>query len=89
MTRAHRMPLADLRAIARDELRTNPTIEVYDFDAGEEWRRRPANPWISMNDSFTRLGRSFARAGVAFEALQAEIAAMAAQTATPTHLWRA
>lgn len=34
---------------ARAELRINPSIEVYDFENGQEVNRRPANPWAKLN----------------------------------------
>lgn len=72
---------AELLERVRAELRTNPTIEVYEFAYGEEWLRRPANPWLAASNAFARFN-------VAAEGAREAIAAMAAQTATPTHMWR-
>jgi hypothetical protein len=43
---------------AREELATNDTITVYDFEFGEEFNRRPANPFLGIRRSFERLSAS-------------------------------
>lgn len=50
--------LNTLMRSARAELRTNPTITVYEMLDGEEWNRHAANPWIGITSSFKRLGET-------------------------------
>lgn len=58
--------LDEILVRARAELRTNSTIEVYDFDDGEEWMRRAANPWPGINGAMRRLGESLKKAADSF-----------------------
>ena len=45
----------ELVLIAHCELSYNDTIEVYDFEDGAENNRRPANPYLRLQQSFDRL----------------------------------
>lgn len=53
--------IEEIEAIASRGLATNPTITVYEMVDGVEFNRRPANPWLSLQKSFDRLGESAQR----------------------------
>lgn len=51
--------LDDILKRAREELRINPTVEVYDFKDGHEVNRRLANPWAKFNAALSRATFNF------------------------------
>lgn len=55
-----RRSLDELMAVARAELKTNPTITVYTFTSGVE-QRRAANPWAGLTAAIKDMADDFAR----------------------------
>lgn len=62
-----RRSLGEVMARARAEFAINSTITVYEFEDGEEWLRRAANPYITLRDSFARLSEGFSKTSAAVE----------------------
>jgi hypothetical protein len=59
----------DAESLARQGLATNPTITVYEMLDGQEFNRRPANPWLGVRLSFDKLGEAAGRASESLSAL--------------------
>jgi hypothetical protein len=57
--------ITDLTLLAHAELATNASITVYTMKDGQEFNRRPANPFLAIEQSFGRFAKAANQAGTA------------------------